>query len=644
MLTVACVKSGSLYGPEYANRLFAMVARNLDAGTEGRFVCFTDDKTGLIPAIQVESLPANVEGWWNKLHLFSPGVFCHSERVLYLDLDTVIVGDLDKIAAWQPQEGEFAILRDFYRPDGLQSSAMMWRGGVGAHIWQGWNAAGKPELEGGDQEWIERQVRNPIILQDKFPGAFVSFKKDCIPYPPEGSSVVVFHGEPRPHNCGRPWVQSMWTESDTGHFQLKMVDNVPLEQIRKNIRHSAELGLPRLTSKPPHDRNVAIVGGGPSVNDPLSIAELSRLRSSRCEIWALNGSYDWLLSRDIIANAHVLIDARLENAAFLKTTHPETTYYIASQCSWVLFDLLKRRGRNVVRLDLDVMGDCGTTVGTHSILTAFVEGFREIHLFGFDSSYRNDEGHAYQQDLNASERIVDAHIGDKVFKSAPWMVRQAQDFEGISRDVVAAGGVITVHGDGLLPEMARILANPPLRAAQVRAQEVLRRLPDGPVYGAEIGVFRGEMSALLLARPDLTLMMVDSWEGSGKSYAEHSGDWHAGLSQDEQDVFFETADAAVRFAGKRAIVSPVRSIKAAAWVPPAVLDFVFIDADHSYEGCVADIEAWASNVKPGGLLSGHDYDNPDFPGFGVKRAVDEFAARHGHSVELGDNLTWFIRL
>jgi predicted O-methyltransferase YrrM len=75
-----------------------------------------------------------------------------------------------------------------------------------------------------------------------------------------------------------------------------------------------------------------------------------------------------------------------------------------------------------------------------------------------------------------------------------------------------------------------------------------------------------------------------------------------------------------------------------------MLDFVFIDADHSYEGCKADIEAWFPKVKPGGLLSGHDYDNPDFPEFGVKRAVDEFAARHGHSVELGDNLTWFIRL
>jgi len=57
-----------------------------------------------------------------------------------------------------------------------------------------------------------------------------------------------------------------------------------------------------------------------------------------------------------------------------------------------------------------------------------------------------------------------------------------------------------------------------------------------------------------------------------------------------------------------------------------------------------DIRAWVSVIKPGGLLSGHDYDNPGFPGFGVKKAVDEFASSAGLTVELGENFTWFIRL
>jgi len=51
------------------------------------------------------------------------------------------------------------------------------------------------------------------------------------------------------------------------------------------------------------------------------------------------------------------------------------------------------------------------------------------------------------------------------------------------------------------------------------------------------------------------------------------------------------------------------------------VDLVFIDADHSREGALKDIEAWAPNVRPGGYLLLHDFDNlPLWPG--VKQAVE----------------------
>jgi hypothetical protein len=49
------------------------------------------------------------------------------------------------------------------------------------------------------------------------------------------------------------------------------------------------------------------------------------------------------------------------------------------------------------------------------------------------------------------------------------------------------------------------------------------------------------------------------------------------------------------------------------------LDFVYIDADHSFEGCRRDILAWAPKVKVGGVLAGHDYYN--MPPFEVRKAV-----------------------
>jgi len=68
------------------------------------------------------------------------------------------------------------------------------------------------------------------------------------------------------------------------------------------------------------------------------------------------------------------------------------------------------------------------------------------------------------------------------------------------------------------------------------------------------------------------------------------------------------------------------------------VDFVFIDGDHSYEGCSTDIRCWWPKVKPGGLLSGHDYR--DEFGFGVVRAVQEFL--NGRELRLGLNHTWFV--
>jgi Methyltransferase domain len=82
------------------------------------------------------------------------------------------------------------------------------------------------------------------------------------------------------------------------------------------------------------------------------------------------------------------------------------------------------------------------------------------------------------------------------------------------------------------------------------------------------------------------------------------------------------------------------SKEAAAYVPDGSLDFVFIDADHSYEGCKADIQAWLPKLKPSGFISGHDYDNTDFPCFGVKQAVDEIFG----PPETGANFTWRVRL
>ena len=65
------------------------------------------------------------------------------------------------------------------------------------------------------------------------------------------------------------------------------------------------------------------------------------------------------------------------------------------------------------------------------------------------------------------------------------------------------------------------------------------------------------------------------------------------------------------------------------------VDLVFIDADHGYIGCSADIREYTPKVKAGGILSGHDIDYP-----GVNSAVNQYVK----SFDVGPNNVWFTKI
>lgn len=185
-------------------------------------------------------------------------------------------------------------------------------------------------------------------------------------------------------------------------------------------------------------------------------------------------------------------------------------------------------------------------------------------------------------------------------------------------------------------------------AYRERGNAILRHLGDVPALrGVEIGVYLGELSAFLLTeRPGLHLTMVDPWAPAVPGSRYHaSGEWHGTLSGQQQEAFYREALARTEFAAARRKVIRLPSVEAANVVPDASLDFAFIDGEHTYEAVVEDIAAWLPKVKSGGLLCGHDIDNHQFAfGASVRRAVDEAAAEHGWTVEVGDNFTWFVRL
>lgn len=168
-----------------------------------------------------------------------------------------------------------------------------------------------------------------------------------------------------------------------------------------------------------------------------------------------------------------------------------------------------------------------------------------------------------------------------------------------------------------------------------------------PLLGVEIGVDRGMLSDYLLNNlPNLHLNMVDTWEvfASDSDYTR-SGDLVTARTQAQRDADLGSAIRMTNHAADRRIILQCISEEASKRIEDGTLDFVFIDADHSYAGVSSDIKLWAPKLRPDGLLCGHDYGmEVYYPQWGVKQAVNEFAAANNLVVEQGPDWTWFIKI
>ena len=130
--------------------------------------------------------------------------------------------------------------------------------------------------------------------------------------------------------------------------------------------------------------------------------------------------------------------------------------------------------------------------------------------------------------------------------------------------------------------------------------------------GAEIGVFNGEfLRGLRRERNDIKLYLIDPY----KEYIDNS----ITDSQSVHDHRYNMVKDAI--SGCNAELIRESSREAISRFEDKSLDFVYIDANHSYEEVLFDINNWSKKVKDGGIIAGHDYDlcHKD-----VIRGVDEF--------------------
>lgn len=469
-VTFVCVQVGNYEGrgAEYVNKLHDMVKRNVSAGHPGRFVCITDDASGLDDGIQVIQAPKDIHGWWVKIWMFKRGLFAKGERVIFMDLDTVIIGELDSLVGYS---GDFATLRDFYYPQQIGPAIISWRvNDFSESIYDEWKAGGHPTTGHGDLWWLNRInqgrfARECDKLQNLFPGMFVSFKANCNPYPPSGAKVVCFHGQPRPHNCDAEWVKLMWKIGGGKMPIMTKETNTKASIVIENIKHSSSLDIPWLDVVPAHKGLAVIVGGGPSLKSTLH--EIRALVARDAVVFALNGAAKHLLCEGIPVHHQIIIDARKENASFIV---PVESYYIASTCAPEILSGLQNVTLfhpNILNIleylpkndkPLHLVGG-GSSVGMLAPSVVYTQGYREMHLFGYDSSYKDGEHHAYPQGMNDSEVTVDVVCAGRTFKCAAWMVTQAEEFQKLALNLIELDCEIQVHGSGLIPHIAWQMMN-----------------------------------------------------------------------------------------------------------------------------------------------------------------------------------------
>lgn len=150
------------------------------------------------------------------------------------------------------------------------------------------------------------------------------------------------------------------------------------------------------------------------------------------------------------------------------------------------------------------------------------------------------------------------------------------------------------------------------------------------------GLITPEVGAVLyaLAREvpaELAIVELGSYKGSSTAYlaagsrAGHGAPvyavdaWSPGVTGDRYSpvATFAEFEAQLISVGLREHVHPVRGFTAqvaAAYSPRPLVGLLFVDADHSETGVLADVRAWHRHLAPGATVVLDDYGTPRNPG------------------------------
>lgn len=238
------------------------------------------------------------------------------------------------------------------------------------------------------------------------------------------------------------------------------------DESNKNIQATLDRGydsfIPYLDK---YSGTISLVGSGPSIEDTYK--ELVG------DVCALNGAISYLLDRGIVPDFAMIFDADPVCEKFA-VPHPDITYFIASRCHQKVFDRLKdckvvvwhAGGDHNVHQFLaerevdEPMVNGGSAAITRAIFLADCLGYRDLHLFGADSSYGKN-GNTHVRGSLVHEKDIMVALGDKNpvwFRTTPEWCGQVMEYRSIFTLFTHRNhSKLSVHGDGMLPYMHNLI-------------------------------------------------------------------------------------------------------------------------------------------------------------------------------------------
>ena len=205
------MKWGDRYGPEFVNRLYRSIKEHTNRKTE--VYCFTDNSNGIDGDVICKPLPkiylpkAISFTPWRKLSVWQYPLENLKGDVLFLDLDLVITGNLDRFFDYKP--GHYCVIENWTQIGKNIGNTSCFKLPVGKYLSIFEDFKNNPEKIWKKYHIEQIYLSKKIKDQEFWPSAWCkSFKHDLLPkWPlriwqpaelPKETSIVAFTGKPDP--------------------------------------------------------------------------------------------------------------------------------------------------------------------------------------------------------------------------------------------------------------------------------------------------------------------------------------------------------------------------------------------------------------------------------------------------------------